>query len=60
MSNNKLDLTSKERYVSNLFYGVPKFSHKNSVTYKVLISVQKYWFKLILRSIFKFPKVLKT
>ena len=57
MSNNKLDLTSKERYVSNLFYGVPKFSHKNSVTYKVL---QKYWFKLILRSIFKFSKVLKT
>ena len=46
-----------QRHASNLFYSVPKFYQKSSVTPEVSIIYQKHFFKLIPKSIYKFPKV---
>ena len=57
MSNNMLGVTALKRHASNLFYNVPNFQPKYSATPKVLITVQKYLFKLVLKSIPKYPEV---
>ena len=49
-------VTTSQQNASNFFYNVSK---KSSVTLKVLITVQKYLFKLTLKFIPKFPEVSK-
>ena len=49
-------VTTSRQNASNFFYNVSK---KSSVTLKVLITVQKYLFKLTLKFIPKFPEVSK-
>ena len=44
-------------HASNPFNSVSKFFKKSSVTPKVLIIYEKHFFKLIPKSISKFPKV---
>ena len=55
MSNNIAGVTVLLRHASNLFYSVLNFNIK--ATPEVLIIYQKYLFKLIPKSISKFPKV---
>ena len=72
MSRNILGVTALQRNVSNLFYSVSKFEQKKAYqgfktkaacqgfkkkTPKELIIIQKQLFKLIIKSISKYPKV---
>ena len=55
MSNNMSGVMALQRHVLNLLYSVLKFFKKSSATLKVLITVLKYLFKLIVKPICKFP-----
>ena len=59
MSSIVLDVTVLQRRALNLLCNVWKFHSKSIVTCEVLMTVQKHFFNLVLKSISKFSKVSK-
>ena len=59
MSNNTPGVKTLLQHASKLFYSMPKFKQRSSVTPHMLIIYLKRFFKLIPRSILKFPKTKK-
>lgn len=55
-----LGVKSFQRHAASLFHNGSKFSQKFNINTEVLKLVKKHLFKLLLKSISKFPKVLKS
>ena len=55
-----VSVTVLQQPASNLFHSVSKLSQKNSAASQVLKTLQKYLFKMMLKSFPKYPKVSKV
>ena len=56
MLNNRFGETAMQQRALKLCYSILKLQQKSSETSKVLITIQKRLFKLILKSISKLPE----